>query len=721
VARHQYSGGGPSNAGRPAAIGWAKLTWDDLERWAGSGAVQRGRTYQRGGRVKDLEISQAGKLLATVEGSARYTTTVSLDTDRMTPWLESSCTCFVGFHCKHAVAAVAEYLAALADGRDIPLADEADPRWAILEGVGDEVGAERGEDEDDDPAGQPGQSGRSTAWDAKIEQYLRAKPRGELADLVWMMTCRYPEVYQEFRERLALAEGDSTRLIAEARQEIRRITAQPGWNRHYSNEGYTPDFSPIRHRLERLAELGCADEVVALGRDLLKRGISQVGESDDEGETLAGLASCLPVVFGALAASSLSGPKRLLTAIDAELGDSWGVVARADAVVFDAVTEPADWSAVADALIRRLEALPQPDDSEEAGFTDRYERDQLTDWIARALQTAGRAAERLPLFEAEARINQSYARLVDDLVATGQPEAAERWAAEGIARVGDEAPGDADHLAKAIDAIARQQKRWDIVAAHAARSFFDNPTPATFDALIQAAKQAKVEKPVRAAAQHFLETGIGPFLVLQPPPAPTPPPRPASSRSGRRRSPSLPDPTPPAEPRAGLAIDEKWPLPLPDYFVSLLTRPRRYRDPAPRPHLDVLLEMALAAGKAEDILHWFDKLRVASERPGSWGRATSFIDRVATAVVSTHPERAIEFYRAGLDESLVPAHQSSYEAAINFLKKLRPIYDGLGRVAEWTVLVASTREANKRRRRFIELLDQLAARPIVESPQSKRK
>ena len=41
---------------------WAALTWDDLEDWAGSRSVARGRTYQRGGRVKDLKISSDGEL-----------------------------------------------------------------------------------------------------------------------------------------------------------------------------------------------------------------------------------------------------------------------------------------------------------------------------------------------------------------------------------------------------------------------------------------------------------------------------------------------------------------------------------------------------------------------------------------------------------------------------------------------------------------------------------
>ena len=110
--------GGTSSSAR---TGWSALTWDDLDRWAGSGSVARGRTYQRGGRVKDLSISSDGSLLATVVGGERYATTVALIPGRERPSLESDCTCPVGASgCKHAVAVVADYLQALADGRRHP-------------------------------------------------------------------------------------------------------------------------------------------------------------------------------------------------------------------------------------------------------------------------------------------------------------------------------------------------------------------------------------------------------------------------------------------------------------------------------------------------------------------------------------------------------------------------------------------------------------------------
>lgn len=87
------------------------------------------------------------------------------------------------------------------------------------------------------------------------------------------MTQRFPEVYQEFRERLALQDGNVSRLLADARREIREVTSESAWQDDWGGGGHTPDYSKIQHRLDRLLDLGHADEVVSLGRDLLREGL----------------------------------------------------------------------------------------------------------------------------------------------------------------------------------------------------------------------------------------------------------------------------------------------------------------------------------------------------------------------------------------------------------------------------------------------------------------
>ena len=157
-----------------------------------------------------------------------------------------------------------------------------------------------------------------------------------------------------------------------------------------------------------------------------------------------------------------------------------------------------------------------------------------------------------------------------------------------------------------------------MVAAHAACRFFDRPSPSTFDELVKAAKKAEVEEPVRAAALRFLETGVDAVSGRLP-----------ASRGrhdhahrvfdqeasrfdlGRQRHPRNRRRPAPDQ----LKIDPAWPLPMPDYLIPLLNRPGRY-DSAPRPHLEVLLEMAMAAKRPDEVLRWFDKMRSEPQRPG---------------------------------------------------------------------------------------------------------
>ena len=214
--------------------GWTALSWDDLAEWEGSRSVDRGRTYQKQGRVHDLVISEDGRLLATVTGGARYAVTVWYESSaKKAGAIYSRCTCPVGSSgCKHAVAVVAEYLERLSASEDTPVADQDDERWELL---ADESGEDDDDDDDDDEADDldtdtgddenpqvyyvhrhqhPEASGRKTlkASNEKIRKHIEAKSRDELVELVWTLTERFPELREEFRDRIALGEGNVDRL-----------------------------------------------------------------------------------------------------------------------------------------------------------------------------------------------------------------------------------------------------------------------------------------------------------------------------------------------------------------------------------------------------------------------------------------------------------------------------------------------------------------------------
>jgi uncharacterized Zn finger protein len=433
-----------------AAGAWSKLTWDDLDSWAGARSVQRGKSYQRSGQVRDLALAADGRLLAAVQGGKRYVTVVQLSPGKGSGRkLTSACSCPVAIACKHAVAVVAEYLTSVAEGRAVPAADPDDPRWAKLAGRHADESDEFDDDEevfeeefgsryrsseddfemeDDDDARRPVRfatksSGRKSGgkakrfsrakWDQKIHAHIEQKSQEELAALVRSLIARFPELRQEFQERILLGEGDHAQLVTAARRDLRAVTAEHGWRNHWNGEGNTPDYSRLKHKLERLVELGHCDGVVELGRELIARGFDQIGQSDDEGETGMELAECLDVVFDAVKKSSLSPVDKILYAIDAYLEDDWGILDDAKTALEEKWSK-GDWSLVADRLADRVgkpSCGERVRDSDADDFTLKYRRDGLTGFLADALERAGRGDELLPLHEAEARATGSYQRL----------------------------------------------------------------------------------------------------------------------------------------------------------------------------------------------------------------------------------------------------------------------------------------------------------------------
>lgn len=687
---------------------WASLRWDDLDAWAGGRSVSRGRDYQRQGRVSNLAVSPDGKLLATVTGGKRYVVSAWLTDDADDP-LQSECTCPVGSDgCKHAVALVAEYLDQLGRGKKPPVAREDDPRWEQLKDGG---GTAEFDEDDEIPDEADGATpGRARAgprtragWDEKIRQHIFAKGREELAELVWSLTERFSELRDEFRERILLGEGDVDRLVAEARKELHRVTSEEAWRSGWTGEGNTPDYGKLRHRLERLVELGHPDAVARLGPEILQRGMDQVGQSHDEGETASELGDCLRVVFGAVAKSSWTPAKKLLFGIDAQLQDDYGVIDDGSAAVLDDQRySPSDWSAVAEELARRLSAGrstkrkgaedDDEEDEEDDDFSRNYQRDQISTWLTTALTRAGRGEEVQAIYEREARSTGSYERLVKHLIEQDRGDDAVRWAAEGIAKTAAKRPGIAANLAGQLCELARSRKRWDIVAAHAAQLFFQRPSSEGFAQLLAAADRAKCKEPVRRLAQHFLETGTSPIRVLE-------------STRGKARPPMSPD----------------WPLPMPDYLIPLLETRQPARTPA-QPHFDVLIDISIAEQRPADVLHWYDLMCRARTGPAyanAWNGPDYRADSVAEAVAKSHPDRAIAIYRQRVEQNLGQASVGAYETVASYLRKLKPIMQSIGRGQDWKQSIEEIRLRHRNRPRLMEILDRLEERPILAKPKRR--
>jgi uncharacterized Zn finger protein len=631
-----------------------ELTWDDLETWAGATTVSRGRRYQENRQVQKLARTPSGGILAWVQGSTKYATRVEWQDGG----LVSICTCPVGPACKHAVAALLDGLDRLEQRRALPVVDENDRRLRLL--AAEETGDEEAGDEFEEGGAGKGSPEASASRRrgagqprsrATLRAFLEQQPKEELVSWLEELGERHPAVRRALEDRRQLIRGAVPKLVRALRHKIAEVAAEPAWSDSWNHRRSTPDYSPVRERLETLLERGHADAVVDLGKELLQAGSRQVENSQDEGETALEISSCLEVVFRALPRSSRPLAVQMLWAVEAALLDDFDLCLGFDAF-WQQKRSAADWGTLADQLAKRLLR------SEDKG----YSRERLVDFLIEALEKAGRADEILPWCEREAEPSGNYLRLVQRLWDAGRQEEAERWIARGVEATHEKRPGIASRLREAWCQQRQAGGDWAAVATFHAENLFTQPSLAALQSLLQAAERAGFGPVVRQAALHFLETGEPPQIV------------------------------------AGSARVSTWPLP-----PSGLQLPR-HATRMSFPQLDTLIALAIAEKRPEEVLGWYDKAGQKIAR--GWGSEVSQ-DQIGQAVAATHPERALEIWKRLAEAEIALTKPRAYEAAAGFLRKVRRLLERLGRDRDWQVYSAALRQANSRKRRFVEILDGL--------------
>jgi len=469
------------------------LTWDDLEKWAGSRIVGRGRSYRNQGRVSDLAVTADGSLIASVRGSKRYITRV--DTNRK-GLPESLCTCPYEHDCKHGAAVVLEYLERVKNDMPVPQAKKDDKRFSLL------ANENRGEQDEDEARGA------SVNVQKEMKSFLKDKTKPQLIELINELAKQHPEMAQHLADRKQLTSGNTKALVVRLRREIREIGDEEGWRDYWRGEGHTPDYSGIRTKLEALLKSGYADGVLSLGRELLQSGTRQVEESSDEGETAMEVAACFPVVVKALDQSSLPAADKLAWAVDAVLNDRFALC-ESFAEYLHRKHPKAAWHTLADQLLAQLDAFIPGKGADD--FSRNCERNHLSDWIIHALERAGRTEEIIPLCEVEVRVTGSYDRLVKYLMEASRYDDAERRIREGIRATEEEAPGIAAGLREKLRDIRTRQRNWPAVAALQAEEFVRRPSWKGFQDCRKAADTIKAWSQVRAFLLHYLETGKLPW------------------------------------------------------------------------------------------------------------------------------------------------------------------------------------------------------------------
>ncbi|MFO7535219.1 MAG: SWIM zinc finger family protein [Kiritimatiellia bacterium] len=638
-------------------MAFSELTWEDLSEWAGSKVVARGKSYRTA--VEDLRTTPDGQLLAWVQGGDRYATLVSLHKSGK---LSSVCTCPYAIACKHAVAVVVAYLNAIQEKKPVPSAAESDERLDCL----------AGEVDDEDVDIEIGEEAPSA-----VSRYLEALSPSALLEFTRKLAVDFPDVRQRIEDHVEVESGDTAKLIANTRREIEAVSAEGGWTRHWSGECNIPDYSRVRERLECLLKSGHPDEVLLLGEDILKRGIRQIEMSNDEGETGQEIAGCMAIVFRALSASSKSASQRLLWEIDARLRDGYSILDG----IRGLVEKPkafarSDWSAVAEALSRRMDAISvaaAPRESDES--SREYRRQTVMRWLFLALRHAGREREISSILEREVAITHCYVELVDRLFAEKREEAAVEWAHKGFARTIESKSGIAWQLEERLRAHAARKKDRPLATAFLAMEFFDRPDADRYEALQQAAASLGLWDTIRPLLLRWLETGIRPDEKTA---------EEAPQKRVRKKSTEQPE-TP----------QVKWPLPATGLVVPEgKERSRSFPDTA------TLMAIAMKEGRNDDVLRWYKAGR------GGYGHDYQG-DAVAATVQMSHPDEALAIWLRLAKAQIALTKPAAYPLAGDRLGKMKAVYQRTGRMDEWNRLLVELRVENARKPRMLEVLDHL--------------
>jgi len=645
--------------------------WATLEEWCGTRTLARGRQYQRDGRVYDLSCSGDGLLVAWVEGTERYATAVMSDAG-----ITSVCTCPVGSGCKHAVAVILEYLAICKANKFARILTADDMRLSLL-GIKNRTMCPAegptlpglspvlagGQDVQHSHKGSRGKPG-------SLHQYLLGLPKKDLVGLLDDLIYNYPEVEQDITDRKSIAAADATPILDVLLQDIDRITAEDAWSDSWNGKAQIPDYSPVEKRMEMLLSMGYPDAVVRAGRVLLTKGADQVEQSSDEGETADGIASCMEIVFAALGKSSLPAHERMLFAILAELDDNFDLCAGADLFWKEHFSER-DWGLVANSLLSRLGESRY--DTENGDYGSRYARDQFVGWIMTALDRAGQKDAATDLGIAEVERTASYVRLVRRLLRLGRGTDAREWIGRGIAATGTTHPGIAAELRTIQRDLWEREGEWLCVAGTLAGEFLSSPSFAAYARLEKAARKAGVWDNIKDAVMQYLMEGKFPQVER--------------GRSGESEKlfGYLPD--------TGLTPATSWKVPGTPFF-------------------EILIDVAIAEKKPDDVIRWYDRCREQARMRGLYYCPH---DKVADFVAEQFPDRSLEIWMANAERLISEGRPKSYETSIVYLKKIRALMKKQGMDDAWAGYLTQIRDGNARKKRFLEMLVVLSGNKILKS------
>jgi uncharacterized Zn finger protein len=259
--------------------------------------------------------------------------------------------------------------------------------------------------------------------------------------------------------------------------------------------------------------------------------------------------------------------EQLLWYIDAELKDEYAIFDNTEDFIKKRCYKKADWQVVSDVLAKRLQIQTVPGDNAE--FSDRYKRENLSGWLKTAMEKSGHQTDIIDLLQREVLITHSYDNLVSALLTAGRDQEAHDWIIEGFEKTIDNLPGIAWRLVEQLRDMATRKKQHTDIASLLALEFFYQPDTALYCKLEKVAKRIRCWPNVRESLLAYLETGVRPDLQ-------------------------------PTKKHRTKALSSNWPLPPSDLLL-----PKSNRAANLSLDTDVPINIAIYEKWPDDVLKWY--------------------------------------------------------------------------------------------------------------------
>ena len=566
----------------------------------------------------------------------------------------SSCSCPVGGGCKHAVAVLLEYLDLVKNNRSVKEIRGDDQIWN--EGSGRRSSPVRNSLQE---------VINSEDTDTRLRTYLKTFEKGELIDRILSIAAKNSDLFWELNQEERMTMNPLETTIRSLKRQIDQVTSEEYEYDDWSNENEAPDYSGIKKGFIHLLTKGEYDVILDLGKDLFEKGTAQAEMDDERGSIGSQIEECMDIVIKASIKSDKPRTERLLYAIDLCLIDEYRLI-NIEPVVSQTFSKE-DWSKVADILMDRIGTFP--DNSSPSAYN--YERAKAAKWIDRALEKSSRGSERKKFAESEAEHNGRYLPYVNLLIDSGSEEEAIQWARKGINHLRLSQHGTTSELMEILCNLLVNRSDWLMVTSMRTEKFFASPTLIHYREIREAAKVAGVWGSVRPILIRFLTEGVHPDLN-------------SGGETGI---------IPGVLPATGI-------LP-PNPFSSVKPPEKR-----------LLIEIAIDDGDPDEVLRWYDSK--APELPHRYSRG-SLDDSVATAIFNTYPMKAVEIWDRLVHIILEQGNVQEYTYAVRLIYKIGEAYKIAGDTNEYTSYLQRIRTEQKRKRRFIQELDNSGGKKVIES------